>query len=407
MSDIDITSAVTDEAFDSALDLPETDTPDVGQTDPAADQPATPSETVVDAPETPDTEEAEKPSDETAEPVQEEPETPASTTDTDSSLNWQSAPEQFREEYQKVKKELVAGNTLKEKFFEGPESFLTELSGLSTSQFQQTTQEIVKKGIEAMPDDFAAYMAEVAPQSLAKAIAGKSPELLADALDLGMPLDKAKKIIEQVKRQDLESYLNDNDESDAPIAPEKAAKPESEKLLRPEDVEKIVEERLKEAGKPQKVEALKERTYADIMKPVEDALEEAGLKALPTDSAEDKQFKEWAAARIIKDTFEYLLDNEKNAAQSKKLIEMIEALDEAGVKHLSPIAAIKAEDYALQQIAMLTTQRAKAKTKPTEPKKTPPKTVPSSGSVAAFGNTGAAVKPIADLSEADFESVGI
>jgi hypothetical protein len=409
----DIVDAIDDAAMDEAFETPAPEAPvDTTTTDvPAADQPAAPSETVEDALETSDEGDAEKaePDADTPknEPEADEPEKPIEAPTTE--LNWKSAPEQFREAHEKLKKEVLTGNSLKDKFFEGPDKFIEELNGLSTRQFQQTAQEFVKKGIEAMPEEFAEYIASVSPESVAKAAAKANPELLAEALGLDMPLEKARKIIAQVKRQDLEDYLNDNDEEtdEKPIAKAEAKTQKADgKLLTEADVEKLVEQRIASAEKPKQVEALRQKTYSEIMKPVESALDAAGLSPKATDTADDKKFKEWATQRIIKDTFEYLIDNEKNSAQSTKAIELIDALDENGVKHLVPILAIKAEDYALEQIAMLTNQKAKARTKPTEKKKDPPKVVTSSG-VSAFGNGAAAQTAIKDLTEDDFASVGL
>lgn len=417
-TDFNLQDEITDESIEAAMSGD--DTPPVpAPTDVSAtDQPASPSEQVEDAPEAPiegidDEETPTEPETDTPdkepEPEKTEPETPKETAQAET-LNWESAPQRFRERHEELKREISTSGKLKDAYFEGPEKFLEELHGLSSSQYQQTTEQIVKKGIELAPDDFAAYIASVKPEAVAKAAAQADPQLLADALNLGMPLEKARRIIDQVKRQDLEGYLNDLEDDETPAETPKKAEPaaKSDEYIRKEDLDKIVNERLAEAGKPQKVELLRERVYGDIMAPVEEALKEAGLAPDANDSDDDKNFKAWASEQIIKDTFSYLFDNEKNAAQSKKAIEFIENLDENGVKHLLPLLKIKAEDYALEKIALLTNKRADAKTKPTKTKKEPHKVVPSSGAVPAFGAAaGAAAVPIGELSEDDFAAVGI
>jgi hypothetical protein len=394
-------SEVTDEAFEAAL-------VDDAQTDvPVADEPAPSSENVVVA------NEAEEPEGEAA-PADEKPEEPSipetpEKTDEPLALDWKSAPDQFRENYNNLKKqyEEASSNSLQEKFFTDPEAFLETLSGLSTSQFQQTTQQIVQKGIEAFPDEFADYMAQTKPDAVVKALANIDPNKLTEALDLGMPANKVRKIINQVKSQDLEGYLDENaGEPEKPEAPK--AKADSAEPMTPEEIDKIVEQKITAATKPKEIEKLKGETFAEIMAPVEALIEEAGLKPLPTDSDQERAYKQWAYKTILRDTFDYLHEDEKNKPRAQKMYEMIDGLDAAGVKYLSATAKILAEDFAGKQIELLTGQRAKTQSKGTEAKKKdPPKVIPSSGAVPAFGNQSAPLGPISEISDAEFERAGM
>ena len=406
--------SVDDAAFDAALG--DDNTPDAPQ---VADDLSSSTETVErteaepeaaeTTEETPDDAkaDAETPSEEETEPqADSSPEPPADA------LNWETAPERFREEYKTLKRELTAAqqqNKLKEKFFEGPEAFLGELNELSSSQYQQTTQQIVKQGIEAMPNEFAEYLTHVAPDAVANSLAQVSPELLTRALGIDMDPAKVRKIIAQVKAQDLEEYLNDNDTGtpiDEPLSPKpQAAKlPPEAKVMTPEEIDRLVSQKVAEADKPKQIEALKQQAFVEVMAPVEALIDEMGLRPKPDDSPEDKAFKEMVVEDTLRATFDHLFENEKNAPKAQKMIEFIENLDKAGVKNLLSTAKVIAHDFAGQRLEIITAQRAKAKTKPTETKKTPPKVVPSSGGTAAFGNlSNAPVGRISDISDAEFE----
>lgn len=415
--DSSISDAVTDDAFEQALT---DDTPDVPK---VADDPASSSETVenpeADTDETQETEETETVEKTDKEETDEETpkvDTPQETTDEAPAepLDWKTAPEQFREKYEEVKTRLkdLESNSLQDKFLTGAEPFLEELSELSSSQFQHVTQEIVKRGIETQPNEFAEYLAKTQPDAIAKHLSELSPDVLAQTLfGEGVTAEKAQKIIRQVREQDLEEFLDDGT-ADAP-EPKEAAKPKTApkadaKPMTPDEIDKLVEAKIAEKGKPQAIEALKQKTYADIMAPVEASLAEAGLAPLATDTAEEKKFKEWVSSVVVRDTFDHLFSDDKNAPKAKAAVAMIEALDEKGVEHLKSTLKIIAEDYAGERIEMLTAKRAENRTKPLKKPKEAPKKVPATGSVPSFGNgTPVPSGRISEISESDFESAGM
>jgi hypothetical protein len=420
MTDTSISSSVTEEAVDAAM-FGDDPTPDVSE---VADEPASSSETVEVAPEadTEDTHETDETPDgdePAAEPDEEEPTVdpdPGKVEDAqikepgEPPLDWKTAPEQFREKYEATKTRLkeIESNSLQEKFFTGPETFLEELSELSPAQFQHTTQEIVRRGIEAQPVEFAEYLAATQPDAIAKTLSKLSPDVLAQSL-FGPDVDaaKAKKIVAQVIAQDLEDYIDSGDYTE-PTPSEAPATSAEAKPMSPEDIEKIVEKRLAEATKPQQIEKLEQQTYADIMAPVEERLAEAGLTPVATDSAEDKAYKEKVSRIIMRETFEHLFSDEKNAPKAATMMQLIKDLDEKGVKHLASTAKIIAEDYAGELIEQLTAKRAAEKTKPGTKPKPAPKVVKTGGAVPSFGNSSVPTGGrISDISESDFERAGM
>lgn len=415
-------SAISDEDFDKAFDAPDEITGSIDETAPAvkdADSLASSSESVAvepddalksDAHAAKALDKADKDREEPAEAVEDLRSDIGQENDL---LNWDSAPKSFREKYDETKRRLleVEKNSLTEKYFAGSDDFLDELNTLSTEQFNQTTQAIVKRGIEAMPDEFAAYLASVKPDAVLKALSTLSPDILAQSLfGSGVTASQAQKIIRQVKEQDLMGVLDDGDDAadakgKAPTTKDNAA-PEP---LSEEAIEKRIKQGIEQATMPQRIEALEQRTYAEIMAPVERQIEEAGLKPAVGDTPEEVKFKEWASNRIIRDTFEFLMDSEANKPRAEKLLGFIRSLDENGVKHLTGTARIIAEDHAGSLIEMLTTKRAELKgdaTKPTA--KQPPKIVKSSASVPHFGNPQSnSGKAISDLSDSDFAAAGM
>ncbi len=415
----DLSDAITDEAFEASLidDLPQ----DV----PATDKPASSGESVeaapeADPPEPTKTPDADKPAEETVKDVpkieagqEAPPDEPAKNAEL---LDWKSAPESFREKYDEIKKEAadLRQNSLKDKFFTDSDGFLADLNGLSTSQYQQTAQTIVKRSIDAMPAEFAAYLAEIAPDAVVKTLSGMSPDALAETLfGAGMSAQKAQKIIAQVKAQDLESFLDSEDGSET-VEDVKTPKPKSpptantNKVMTPDEIETLVSKRIADAGRPQQVQELGTRIFSEIMKPVETLLSEAQLTPSDTDSAEEREYKDFICQVVRRDTSDFLMENEKNKPRATKLFEFIDNLDESGAKHLATTAAILAEEYVAKRIQMLTMQRAKTRSKGTEPKKAAPAVISSSAAIPAFGNpTQNGYGRIGDISESDFESVGL
>ncbi len=411
-TDTSISDSVTEDAVDAAM-FDESTPQDVeaSPASPAPSEPASSDEPAVVAPEV--TEDGDKPEKAETPPVEESQEPPPAPITDAELLNWDSAPKNFREKFDEYKKENLElrQNSLQEKFLTDSDEFLKELSELSTHQYQTTTQQIVKSAIDALPNEFAEYMAQVAPDAIAKSLSDLSPDLLAEQLfGKGTTAAMAKRIMTQVKDQDLVEYLNDNDSNSAPepdVRQAKQKEPEA-KSMTPEEIESLVQQRIADAGRPQKVEKLRQDTYGEIMKPVEALIAEAGLAPTDSDTPQEREYKAWVTETIGKDVFEYLVDNEKNSARAKQMDVFMESLDEAAVKRLASTAKILAEEFAGKRIEMLTMQRAKAKGTGTEAKKTPPKAVPSAGSIPTFGNPqGAPFGRVSDLSEADFERAGM
>jgi hypothetical protein len=406
--------SVSDADFDSALGSDNSDVPTATDEPasssepverPEADQTATetPEETKPDEPQA----DAETPSEETP-----EPEVETSQETSEDRLNWDSAPEDFRKTYKSVKDELaeVRKNSLQEKFFDEPESFLGELEGLSSSQYQQIAQHLFKRGVETMPNEVAEYMAHVAPDAVASKLAQVDPSLLTRALGIDLPPDQVRKIVHQVVSQDLVQYLNDNDDGTTPDTPTPAPaqatpKADTSKFVSIDEVEKLVEQRVAQADKPKQIEALKQETFLEVMAPVHELIDEMGLRPKPDDPPEERDYKEMIIDLTLRSTFDHLFEDEKNAPKARKMLEFIDSLDKSGVKHLASTAKVIARDFAGRRLEILTAQRAKAKTKPTQTKKDPPKVIPSSASVSSFGNPVPSAATF-EITDADMERAG-
>ncbi len=112
-----------------------------------------------------------------------------------------------------------------------------------------------------------------------------------------------------------------------------------------------------ETAQKEKVVQLGNEFVQEAMQPVVKLMEEAGLKALPDDSPEEKAWKDEVWDTIMTKTYNDLLNSEANAPLAKDIETFITKLDRTSAWGKMRLAQAKAEQSAAKRIPIYTSQR--------------------------------------------------
>lgn len=312
--------------------------------------------------------EAEPEKAEEAEPVQAE-EKSEETLPEDEKLNWKTAPEPFREQYEQTKKELLSlkKNSLEKEYLVNPQSFLQKLRDKSESQFFAVVQETANMSAQANPDGWIDYLIQTNADRVAQKLFG----------DEKITRERA------IAERDMiaeKSYLFDE------WAEQQAE--EAKDTRTPEQIEADVkaqyEKQSQENEFKTKKASLTQKVAEPIYAAVDRVFEESKLEVSPDDSPEEKAFKQLINKVVPLYITSELEKNEEISPIFNQMNKFIEVLDEKGAESLSMDLVGFAEDTARSLASAASFWMKKAVDKRTEvrdPK--PPLAIPTGKQPAA------------------------
>jgi len=362
----------SDADFDAAFGAPapeQAETP-IQDVPPAADAPLASSsepenvelpqtETVSENQETPGTVENEaQPTAPDGEPKQETQETPV-VEDEDEKYAKHANPF-LRDRLKEVKSQLMEAqqNSLQELLLTNEEKFLETVHDLSPSQFEKIGQSFIHAGIEQHSAEYAKHLVKVAPDVAAQELIGIP----------GITAAEAKRIVTLVKKQGLEDYIAEDADSNLIADADSAAQPAQQQPTEVEQLRARLQE-IEQQQQSQKIEQLENSTWNEVISPVLQMLDDAGLKILDTDSPEVRADKEYDREKIINQTFDYLMKDPENKVLKDKVMEFIKEGDETSIKKMIPKAKMLVEDFAGQRVERISKARVGT---PATPPKPPP-----------------------------------
>jgi hypothetical protein len=338
-------------------------TPDVAEpTAPATDPPVTRQDTEVETPQEPKVEDAEA-------PKAEEPKKDTQS-DLEEKLNFDSAPEHFRTAFRELKENhlrLIESHP-EAQYLQDPEKFRDWMKETSPTSYQQVGQMLVSESVQAHPKEWADYLLQTNPDTIAEALSGRE----------GMTMDKLKGV--------LELYDPETDDEDIAAGSDKQ-KAQAQPPETPE--QKKIRELLEREEQREFTQATQQVTQP-IVSEVNQLVSQAGLDVDLdvlqgqdfTKLDEDTQFKvfvntmmpAWIDQRIeqnpqiaaMQARMEYFLSNKDEKGQPKKV-------DVESARKLMHPMKIAVTNFVNEFLGVATTRRAQAKQKDTAPpNQTPP-----------------------------------
>lgn len=299
----------------------------------------------------------------TAETVSDSQTQPETETAETRPLNWDDDKVPFREEYKELKKKVVEleSNSLSNDFLTDVSGFKSKIQELSTSQYLALTTELATESAEANPAGWVDYFIQTNPDLLAQKLTG----------DNKMTAERLRAEREILKDDDLADWADDKGS--------KQPDPNADKYSEMEKKLNDIEQR----EKAQATQALFGEVFQKIAEPADALINEAELVVSPTDTPEDKEWKE-EVNFSINQRVSYLLETDPKIAHiAAKAREFIEKGDKAGASNLiRPIQAyVEAETARL--IKVHTNRRATNHSAITETKQ-PPKALTAKTAAAGL-----------------------
>lgn len=145
---------------------------------------------------------------------------------------------------------------------------------------------------------------------------------------------------------------------------------------------------LREQQKQEKIQQFGQTIVTEAMSPLGKLYEDAGLKILPGDTPEEKEWKQYVAETVYEQTYKRVYENPNNKAFVDETQAGIESMNELiARKHMLKLQA-RAEAEASKLLKLLTGKRTQARNLQTEQlNKETPKFVPGGSGAAAFAQT--------------------
>lgn len=301
-------------------------------------------------------EEAPKADEPTDSPKQDAPQSdPAKESD---KLDWSTAPKDFRETHENLKKEFMrlAESSAESRFLTEPTEFAKWMSETSPTSYKEIGSIIATEAANANPQGWIDFFRENHGDLLAKAITGRE----------GMTLDRLQAEL---------SILSDDDDADINAQVEKI-KGEREKGKEPDETpdQKRVREILERDERERK-----DRVRGEVMHPIEQAVDglvsQAGFEVKPAD-IQGKKFADLDADTQFKVAVNRLMpiwismrmqEDPKLVAMQSQLEKFLENEDATSAKGLMHPAQIAVTNFAGELISLLSQAKAKAVKSETEP----------------------------------------
>lgn len=342
----------------------DTDTPDVP---PAADPPASRQSAEVET-------DAKGEGDETPDPdAKEQPK----SRDFNDKLNWDSAPKQFREEFDLLKKDFLelAQNAPEAKFLNDPNGFTEWMKETSPTSFQEIGKTLATESATQFPKEWTEFLLSQNPDIVAELVSGRE----------GMTLDRLK--------AELDVILDDDDlDVQARLEEMKAA---GQKAETPESPEMKELREWREERERQKQHAMLGEVFGPVESAINGLVSEAGLE-IDLASIRDKDIGSLSDEERFKVMVNELIPvwidrrvraTPELASMQARLEEFLNKNDVVSAKRLQHPMRIAATNFAAELIGAFTNARAKTiEAKSAPPTTTAPNPIVKSASAAAIGS---------------------
>lgn len=287
--------------------------------------------------------------------------------------DFKNAPENLRNRAKELQQENIRlqENALERVYLTDADKFADNLRDLSPSQHSAVMQKMATESAQGNPDGWADYFVKTNPDLLVKKLFGDET------------LTKA-----QIEAE-REMLGDEEREAFAGLQQQPATNPaEKAQQTRMEKIERELTER-KETERASQIQNLYQETVAPIAEAVNRVITDAGLDVLPTDSPEEKAFKEKLSQLMPIYLEQRLTQDTRVSHLTAQVNTFIDNLDEKGARNLQmPIVAF-AESEALEFIQAMTGFRAVKQQEREMPKDMgPPPAVVTTKSAAAPAGSG-------------------
>ncbi len=322
-------------------------------------------------------------------PEGEQPEAKADTAATDANedgqfkssdkLNWESAPEQFRKEYQELKNYALdlAKSSVETNYVSEPASFANWMKETSPTSYREVGTILATESAEQHPQQWVEYFRENHPDILAQVVTGKEDATL-DRLKAELAL------------------LSDDDDADVQKKLEDQ-KAEADKAKAPEETE---DQRIIREFKEEREKAKQQEVTSSVFNPIESEINQlvsqAGLeidlsKLKGQDFAtldDETRFKVFVSEMLPVWIDSRIQSDPKLQNMQGRLQEFINQKDLSSAMKLQHPARIAATNLANEFLAIVTGKRVAAKQEEfVAPNPDPPKPhVNSAGASAGFSS---------------------
>jgi hypothetical protein len=300
-------------------------------------------------------------------------------------INWDSAPEQFRNQYQELKKfaENLANSSVEGQYLTQPSEFAKWMKETSPTAYNEVGGLLATESAQAHPDKWIDFLASdpANADKMAEKISGRE----------GMTMDRL--------QAELAVILDDDDpDVQAAMEAQKATKATAQKA--PETPEQKRVRELLERDDRQREQEQMSQVFGPIEKEVNSLISEAGLE-VDLDAAKDKSFDSLDRDTQFKVMFNTLApfwieqrvqSDPKLANMQARLQEFLKQGDVKSALNLQHPAKIAVTNAMRELLGLFTEQRAKAVNAADLPPTTdtPPPTVRGAG-VGAIANGNAPV----------------
>lgn len=300
----------------------------------------------------------------------------------DKKLDFGTAPKAFREGMEALKTEVANLNnqliearsdSWQNEYFTNPTGFIEKLKETSPTQFNELALPIVTESANNNPTAWADYLIENHWDKIAPQIFGEN-----------VSIDYVRSVLDYAKDQNLNDILLDDDERGKPSqtaklnAPAQAQNPavDPATLSRLEKLETFERER-----ELAEINTIGEKAFADVLGAMDGRLKEFGLDPLPTDSADQKVWKEHITNTLRRDAVDFIQGNSKDERSqlAKKTFDLmqkhINAKDLNGASFYVPQMKALVDTYVGKVLPLYANQRASDVKANTDPPVDPPKVV--------------------------------